>query len=754
MRKFDVTDHRISQSQKNSKGKQWYKNIIDYYDSLAFMATDDMWREIGSRRNRMMINYDLMGNKINEDDFMYVTNPWRQNVGQMPARLENRDIITRKINAILGIEYKRPFEYQVVAVNPDATTRREQMEFDMLKQAIMQTVMTGQSPDQDLPYEVKKYLGREYQDPVEALGNQLLQYLSKKLDIKEKFNHGLKHALISGFEIYWVGEENGEPTVKVVNPLYFDCDMNGDIMNIEDGQWAVCEYRMNPVDVIKVFGDELTDAEKQEVFELYDNFSATYNQRDINDDFDYIRVLHVTFKSLRKIGFLRYMDEEGQEQEIVVPENYRKQETDIDLKWAWIPEVHEGWRIGRSIYKRMRPIPGQHKSMDNLYNVKLPYYGRIYDKDNTEPISAVDRIRSIQYLYNILMYRIEILMAQNKGRKVAINIGAIPTKSANITLPEFERYLEANPYFYLNPNEEGNRYSDITQLVKEVDLSTGSDINMYIQLADYLDRMAGYILGVTPQLEGQIQEREAVSNVQRVLSLSTNILEPTFQHHDAIKRNVLTALIEQARVTYAKNQPRSLNYVLDDGTLTFLTIDQEKLDNASYGVFISDNSKISENQKIIEQLAQAAMQNGMVNLSTVLKVLSAGYLQDAQEILTAGEAEMQAQREKEMQMQQQLEAQKFDQERQLMEMRHAQAVELLQLEERLKYDREIAKQSILAMGFNKDQDVNQNEVPDVIEHAKLLLDKRKLEIEERKVDILAEKAKSDAKIANNSKNKK
>lgn len=746
MQKHSVTDHRITQRQKNAHKKQWYKDIIEYYDSLSSASLNqNIWADMDSRRVKMRVNYDLMGNKLNTEDFVYVTNPWRQNVGEIPAQLENRDIISRKINAILGIEYKRPFEHQVVAVNADATTRREQAEFEMLKQSLVESVMQpdGSLPP-DLPYEIKKYMSREYQDPVESLGNQLLQYLSQSLDISNKFNKGLKHGLISGWEIYWVGEENGEPKVKVVNPLYFDCDMNGDIDYIEDGQWAVAEYRMNSVDVVKMFGEELMDDEKQQIFEMYDSFRTNYFDEARNDDFEYVRVVHVVFKSLRKVGFLTYIDENGQEQETVVPEYYKKQETDVDLRWAWIPEVHEGYRIGKDIYKRMQPIPGQHKSVENLYDVKLPYYGMIYDKENSEPISAVDRIRSIQYLYNILMYRIELLMAQDKGKKVAINIGAIPTKSANITLPEFERYLEANNYFYLNPNEEGNRYADITQLVKEIDLSTSSDISKYVQFAEYLDKMAGYILGVTPQLEGQIQEREAVQNVNKVLTLSTNILEPTFQKHDIIKKNVLTALIEQARVTYAKNQPRKLSYILDDSTIAFLTVNQEYLDNAQFGVFVADNSKISQSHEMLKQMAHAAMQNGMVNLSTVLKVLRSDYLADAEEILITGEAEKQAERQREQEMQMQMQQQQIEGQKELQQLIHSQKVELLQLEEDLRYKREIDKQTVLAMGFAKEDDINQNNVPDVVDYAKVLLDKEKLEIERRKVDIMAEKAKSDA----------
>ena len=208
---------------------------------------------------------------------------------------------------------------------------------------------------------------------------------------------------------------------------------------------------------------------------------------------------------------------------------------------------------------------------------------------------------------------------------------------------------------------------------------------------------------------------------------------------------------EQARISYGKNQPRKLAYILDDHTFSFLTVNQEYLDNAQYGVFVSDNSKISQNHEVLKQMAHAAMQNRMVKLSTVLKVLQTNYLQEAQEILITGEAEMQEEQMKQQQMQMEMQQQQQQAQMELQQLLHAQKVELIQLEEELRYKREIDKQTVLAMGFAKEDDINQNRVPDVVDYAKVLLDKEKLDIERKKVDILAEKAKADATKANKAK---
>lgn len=733
--KYSNTDHYISQAQKNARDFEWYRTLMDYYDTLSFKTEEAMWNSTDSSKYRMKVNYDLVGNKIDPSDFTYVTNPWRENVGELPAKLENRDIINQKLSAVLGIEYKRPFEYEVLAVNSDATTRKEKAETEQLRNLVLQAIMQDQEEGASLPPDAKKYIRREYQDPAEVLGSQLLKYESQRLRVSQKFNKGLKHLMISAWEVYYVGEENGDPVLRPVNPLLFDCDGNQEIPYIEDRQWAVCEYRMTPVDVVRIFGRELDKQERESVFSLYEPSTDTYGGRNSDEDYDYVSVRHFVFKSLRKIGFVKYLDENGEEQEMLVDETYQKMPTDIAIRWEWIPEVHEGWRIGKNIYKRMRPIPGQHKSIETLYECKLPYYGIVYDNDNTEPVSLVDRVRSLQYLYNILMYRIELLMAQDKGKKVAIDISAIPTKSAGITLAQFEKYIEGNNYFYLNSKEEGNRYQDVTQLVKEIDLTTTSDINKYVQLAQYINQMAGYIMGVTPQLEGQIQEREAVQNVNKALTLSTNSLEPLFQAHDQVKKNVLQALVEQARYSYAVGQPRKLNYILDDMSVSFLTVNQDLLDNTVYGVFITDNSSIADNKEVLKQLAHAAMQNQMVNLSTVLKVMRASYLGDAEEILLAGEDEMQEAKDRQQQLQMEAQQQQFEQAARLEEIKHQQKMELIQMEADLKYKLEIDKAALVATGFNEDKDMNNNQVPDTMDYAKILLEKRKLDIKDREVDV-------------------
>src|SRR5687767_5748749 len=279
---------RLTQRQKNAKDFQWYKDMADLLDSHSFSET--MGFGGVSEYKRKKVNYDLFNNIINPTDFEYVCKPFGAETGELPANLTNRDIVSGKIKVLLGMEMKMPFAWRIVATNEEASTRREEEEFGMIREFVISEIMRpireqveaqlmeqhkGQklSPVEmeevqkqiaketqaQTPDEVRRYMSRKHQDPAEMQAHHIVQYLIQKEKINDKFNKGWKHSLISGQEIYWVGIINGEPAMRVVNPLFFDHDKSPDLDEIEKGEWAVCEYRMTPSEVVAQFGSKLTN---------------------------------------------------------------------------------------------------------------------------------------------------------------------------------------------------------------------------------------------------------------------------------------------------------------------------------------------------------------------------------------------------------------------------------------------------------------------------------------------------------------
>ena len=760
-------DQRLSRAQKEANDFQWYKNKIDLLDKGSTNSTYSIGGS--SDYHRMKVNYDLYNNIIDVRDFEYVCKPFGagEEGFELPAKMVNRDILSNKIKVILGMEMRRPFDYKVLAINPEATTRKEQEEFGRVRDYVISSIVTPmrqqieiqqqeqmqgrtltseekQRLQQDVetqlkamtPDEVKVYMERDHQDPAEVMSHQLLQYLTIKRDLPSKFNLGAKHAAITAKEFYWVGEVNGEPDVRVCDPLRFDCDLGPDTEMVEDGEWATYEYRMSPSDTVSFFASELDNSEIDSIYKDFSNYTHNLFRNDLfdysknngitNDDYlkgNTVRILHGVWKSLREVKFLTYEDENGDVQEMIVDETYKLNKAlgDISITSEWIPECYETWKIGTNIYKKMRPIPGQFKDMDNLYECKLPYKGSIYDATNSQPTSMMDRGKVWQYYLDIVYYRLELMMASDKGKKVLMNINAVPD-SVGIDIEKFQYYMESSPFAWYNPNEEGVGYNDVNTLAKVIDLSLASDMMKYLELAERIKAECGEAMGVSRQMEAQLEQRDAVANTRQALVQNSYILEPFFNLHNRIKKNVLTALIETAKVCYSAKKSQKLYYALDDMSIKTLDLDAAMLDNSTLSLFVNDTSKAQEIKDTMTQLAHAALQNQQVKLSDILSIIKEDSITVAEDKLKSSEK---AQQEFQQQLQQQqIDAQKQMQEAQAEQQREewAQEEKVIVLKETERRKTEIIKASITGMSFNPDADSDGDGENDFFEIAKHGLD--------------------------------
>lgn len=774
---------RLNRQQKESNDYQWYKDNINNFsrrtEDLIIGFLDDELES--SDKHRMKTNYDLFNGKVNIKEFQSVCYPFGVDGAKSKIDFNHKDIVSGKIKALLGMEMRRPFSFKVLAVNPEATTRKEEEEFGQILDFVYREITTpirqqveqekaqqqaqqqqqeplseeqisqiNQQVQQEIeqevqartPEEVKEYMERKHQDPAEILAYQILEYLKEKEGVITKFNLAWKHGLLSSKEVFRVCIENKEPTLKVINPLYFDC---GEFdHNVEDAEWASYDEFLTLSEIVNRFGDLLSNDDIDRLYEKVQNRTSEFFLQDVfsdNRSDDRIRVTHCEWKSLKPIKFIEGVDLETQEPyEIVVDESYKlnKEIGDLTERTIWVVARYEGYKVDSDLYLQLQEVPGQYFDMDNPTKCKLSYIGCFYDALNSEPTSIMDRIKHYDYLYNVILFKIESLVSSDRGKILGLNSSMIPTKSAKISLDQWFYYTFENQLALLNPNEEGMRQSDITQSIKEIDLSLISDIKKYVELADYIERRCGESVGITKQIEGQIGNDEAVRNTQQAIIQSANILEPYFDMHNIVKRNVLQALVEVAKVAYSTYQPKYLTYVLDDFSQRIIQMDYDLLDNSSYGVFVSNSMKSDEALQMVRQLAHAAMQNQAIEMSDIMKVMRSESITEAENLLKKSEKERrefaQQQQEAEQQAQKELQQSQQDFEKEKMYMEHQFRMEEIEKKGEL----EIKKQTILSIGFNEDKDLDKDGTPDVLEVAKFGVDaeikQRNIELQEAKLE--------------------
>lgn len=756
---------------QREKGEEWGKQCID---AIIGMGNQTSYNGRTSRYKKQ-VNYDLVNSIFNEEDFEYVINPYgvTTKVGETPSRLQDFNIIRSKLELLKGEEIKRPFNYMAVGTGGEILNIMQEKKKDIVINYIQSLVLEDnslQKDEQGNPILLEKLLRKfdtNYRDIREQCANQILQYLEKKENLLVKFNKGWEHALIAAEEIYYIGIVADEPVCRVVNPLYFDYDRNPGLDCIEDAQWAKEDRYLSVGQILDEFGEFLSEDDVEKLDKglglgmnagrntMYPGFAYDPNVFDSNRSNDFHQTSHISvtttvWKSMTKLGFLKYTDEKGKQQETIVDDNFK---LDPEMKAAgwilehqWIPEIYKGTKIGSDIYIDIAPLPNQCRSMDNPASCKLPYVGRIYNSLNSKSTSLVELAKPHQYAYIIVWYRLMNELAKAKGKKMVFDMAQLP-KSQGMDMDKWMYYFDNLGIAFINSFEEGTegsntgKTSNFNQFTA-IDMALSQIVQQYMMIIEKLEGMVGDICGVTKQREGQIATSETVGGVERSVVQSSMITEPLFYLHGEVKKQVLTQLVETAKIAYMNG--KKAQFVLDEGVRVFLEVDGEIFNDSEYGVFISDSSRDLRIKEKLEQLAQVAIQNDKAQLSDIIKVIKSNSISEIENTIVKSEQEA-------IQRTQQSEQGQQDgamQQQQMMN-DNAEAERNFKAEQnQLDRDNKLQIAEISAMSFNEDKDVDKDGVLDVLEIEKLrskereTLIKDNLERDKMKLD----KTKEDNKI--------
>ena len=745
----------------SKKTKKWQEDCVNYIIGEGNIVSGGQSK---TYHGELQTYYDLYNSIFDEADFKKITNPFKVEDG-FPATPQDFNIIRPKIDLLIGEETKRPLNFRVVRTSQEATSELQEKEKEMLMQYIMATITSKMGPEEQQEYqqqlangeimppeEIAKYMDKDYKDVVENTAYHTLTYLREKLNMDNEFIKGWKDALIGGREIYYVGVLNSDPYVERVNPMYFSYDQSPDLEFIEDGSWCCRKMRMPVAEIYDRYFDKINEKDLSKLEEMINAVPArNLGEHDPIDDFGIrlrfydnpnfdgtakhcINVWHVCWKSFKKIFYVTYQDENGELQQEMVDETYKKTGIEISVEPDWIIEVWEGYRAGEDLYFGIQPLEYQHVSIDNPNSQKLPYCGAIYSSTNSKPRSLVSILKPLQYMYIVLWYRLELAIARDKGKVVNMDITQIP-KSMNITPERWMHYLSSVGVNFINPYEEGwnvvgreggkaAQFNQITAL----DLTMSNVIAEYIQLMDKIEQLAGTISGITEQRQGAVSASELVGNVERSVVQSSHITEPLFWVHNQVKRHVLNMLLNTAKGAWEESGKQKLQYVFDNGERAFLDI-TPKFYYEDMDVFVSDTSKDLENIQKLQQLIQPAMQNG-ASLLEAAEILT----NDNFNILKQKLKDMQTRQEEIQQQQQQAEA---EQAQMLQQMQNEAKEQELMLQEaqmdlqRYQIDQDnatkIAVAEISAYRGTEEKDANMNGIPDPMEIANAALDQQKLQ---------------------------
>ena len=740
------------------KTKKWGEENMDWAENISYSNNGRIRKSL---RNKT-INFNLYNGVLYMGDLTYYVNPHNKKLAKPPTKIQHYAVMNEPIDLLAGEEINRKSNMVASVVNPDSISLKEESKMKAARQMLLQMMQSDKEPEEEAS-ELERFLNYNWQDLREVRANHILKHFMRDVDFDTKLNQGFKHVLINTEEIYLFDISNGNPTMEVLNPKKVYTLRSGLSNRIEDADIIIIDDYWSPgaiqdrfyADLSKkdskyisellnnpnsntgdgVYFDEkaqyiyLPDPD-EEYYDLENNLSAGYEgglpRGNWVDGDGNIRVLRMYWRSSQKVLKVTKIDlETGDTYDEFESEDYV---IDKDLgeksEEYWRNEIWEGTKIGGKIYLNIKPREIQYRRMANISICNPPIVGQIYSTNQLKPQSLVDKMKPLQYTYDVVMYDFLKDLSTNVGKIGEIDLAKIPEKWS---IDKFLHFVKTEHLAFVDSFKESNKgipaggYNTIGG--RAVDLDLTENLRFQIEILSYLKNAMYDLVGITPQRLGDVHNRETLGGIERAVTQSSHITAEIFAIHDNVKKRCAERLLETAKYALKGNQLK-LPYVTNEGINGILDIDGDDFAESDYGIFIENDLDLAGLRQKLEQSAQAWSQNGTVKPSTIMSIFTDTSLMSIQRRIEKDELEQQQRVQEEQQQQIQVQQQQIQATQQAEAQRFQLEQAKLELEDLMNQRDNATKMQIELLKQSNNEGVDNTE-----DIEKLQLDKNKFDQE-------------------------
>jgi hypothetical protein len=382
---------------------------------------------------------------------------------------------------------------------------------------------------------------------------------------------------------------------------------------------------------------------------------------------------------------------------------------------------YKGTRIGTDIYAEMGLDETAIRSIDSPYECFNSFNGVCYSNRNGKPYSLVLATKQIQDKYNLLFFHRDNLIANSGVKGGYVDVANIPDFLGNS--PE-ERALKYTAYkkqgnAFINSAQEGAGTNNT--IYSGFDESLSGQALQAIQLAiQQTEDICSGITGVFRERLGNIEQRDAVSNIEVGIKTSAVITKQYFHIMDNLTTELLIDAINMCKISYKDGMIGSI--LLGNNKQKTFTINPKYFSFTDYDIHIGDSSEILQEIQEIKATSMELIKAGMADVDLVIDIMTTESLSDMRDKVQEAVGKKTEENSQMGQMQQQL--QQLQQ--QLMQV-NQQAEQLQKENEALKQaDKDLEK-----LKSDRDYEVKKNVADSNADFntGKLDLDEKRVELE-------------------------
>ena len=642
---------RVSAAEKDKPA--WYQNCIDYVidAGLSFNDRTDTERKL-----------QILHGNIPDEFYKKTLNPYNaenEKYKRFPATMRNYDIMSDIIRRYVSEYFKGIHEFIVGANNPEIVLKKNiklkekiaimaqqafKQEFEkrwaeMQQQAQQQGTPVEQLNPQEAmpdPEQFLKDFEDNYIDDESKQGQDLLDYIRSITEdtliyLSAFFNY------CSLGECYTYSDIRGNTIHKENIPVLEAYPIPNSNFFIEDHDMFAHRMLMSYNQIIDMF-DEVLSKEDREFLDRYystTNASNTHTQflysqyfeafpaacekfgekeRELfrnesvqiaADNNNLFEVWHVVWRGEARQGILTYVNEMGFTTTRVVEENYQlnPEAGDINIDWAYEPQVYEGYRIGTrwtGVYPiKARPIAYQR-------NGKLPYNGIMEVLPMFGKFSIIELITPFQIMRNIISYHREMVIAKNKMLILLLPESLIAGDE------EDKIYKMAADGTLVVNDEEDNTGQKMAQ-VRLLNANLGDYINQLSQLIEQIKMDARELVDMNMQRYGEIAQSAGSTTTQEAIARSSMGSVIIVAMFDEMRKHDYQRDLDFGKLAYADGLQTT--FFDDKHNRRYLSLDVNSYIMSEYGILVKNEQKELDKINQLRQWAFSAAQNGDLDMA-------------------------------------------------------------------------------------------------------------------------------------------
>ena len=370
--------------------------------------------------------------------------------------------------------------------------------------------------------------------------------------------------------------------------------------------------------------------------------------------------------SKKKIGKLIYLDEMGNEQSMLVDENYKSGTipTQQSLEWGWINQWYQGIKVGPDIY-HIKPF--------KLLNY-CPIIGIVHEVKNTEAKSLVDLMKPFQVLYNVCMNQLYKLLEKEVGKVYLTSIRHIPIPKdadAQDALDIWEMEARNRGVMFIDDSPENLKSPSSFNQFRDIDLTRTQEIQSRYNLAMQLKNECWELIGMSKQRLGSISASETATGTNTAITQSYSQTEPLFVAHEYVLGQLYQAIIDASLYVESKKPQSTLSYITSEGESAFVQVNGTDLKFRDLKVFLTNRPEDKQMFNEIRGLSQAVLQNGG-SLHDVIELYSTNSMREMKKVFKTLKERQEQMQDQQMKVQQQ----QVEQQKQIAQAQMAQAAQL------------------------------------------------------------------------------